>query len=752
MKNKSNSGKAVRILLTVAIILAVASFSVACNTPGQQGTKPDDETAFGEWQVQKEATCVEDGLRYRTNKKGERQEEIIPATGHSYGAWSIVNEATYLEEGLKQSVCSRCNDRRTKIISALVDGTNGLEYTYWESEDVYYITGSGDALEVKDLIVPTSYKGKTVIYVYKDSLINMPNLETVTFADNSKFEYIYSNAFKGCKKLKSIYIPSSVTYLPADFASNCNALEQINIDSNSESFCSVDGVVYTKDITSLVAYPQAKQGVYTVPATLNSITYKDIFKNTNYPLATAFGISAFAVEQGNTCYAVDAKGALYSNNMKTLCAYPLASKADELVIDSEDINKIDSYAFANNKYLNSVKVINGSGYKTLNGYAFYNTSVKTLELEGFSSCESYAIYGNDLLQNVIFSTGNASNFGLDSYGIIVNTSLKKVVLPYALNESYSNGVLCCDDPFWGCSALEEVAIEQGGECAYVAENGAIYTKDMTCLMFIPHAKTAFTLPNTLKTINTTALKYNETFKFETENGLKYYQNWVVGVVDDEITSVVVKEGTVGIAAKALSGLTLEKLSLPESLKYVSYMALAKITPTEFIYHNNFEYIENSAFSQFGFVGGVIDLGTPSFIGDYALSYTKFAAIKVGFKNTGNSTVIEKSSALGAFYSAKADKLYYGPYVTEIGKNACNKMTNLLEVFIASQAICDNHLYFPSTGSYTHYKSVTKVKWIASGITLSEKTLSAIESRTSNFHLEEGVTTTVDGITYDKYSR
>lgn len=754
MQKKSKSNLIRKGCLTIVTLLLIAILITACHVENQDENAPTPPTsnddAFGEWIVEKDATCLETGKRYRTNKKGERQEEVIPAKGHDYGSWRVVTQATESQEGLKEQVCSRCSDKISKKVSALVDGTNGLEFTYWESQDMYYITGAGDAVDVKDLTIPTKYLGKTVIYVYKDSLNDMPNLETVKFADNCNITYIYPNAFKGCKKLKTIDIPASVTYLPYTFATDCDSLTQINVASDNENFCSADGVVYTKDMTSLVAFPQAKTGAYTLPDTLTSVTYKDIFKTTNYPLSTAVGVTKFETGQ-NENFSTDARGALYSKDMKKLVAYPIANTEDEYLIDSEVLNTVDAYAFANNKYLNSVKIVNGSGYKKIAGYAFYDTSIKTLEFEGIYTCETYAIFGNSELQNLIFNSGNTSNCGLRDYCIISNPSLKKVVLPYVLDEDLANKTLCVNDPFWNCTSLEEIAIEQGGECAYTSKDGAIYTKDMSILMFIPHARKTLNLPATLKAINTTAFKDNKSLSFERVDGLKYYQNWLIDVEDDEITSISVKEGTVGLGAKAISGYTLEKLSLPESLKYLSNGSLLKTKPAEFTYYSNFEYICTNALSQFGYVGGVFDLGTPSFVGDYALAYTKFEEIRVGFKNNGNLTVIEGSSMGGAFINAQTKTVMFGPYVGEIGEHACNKMNYLLDVYIASQYICDDELNFYNTWR-THYKSITKNKWIASNLTLSEDIIDILTGRMSNFHLAEGATVTIDGITYNKWAR
>jgi len=63
--------------------------------------------SYGDWTVEKSATCTEAGSRYRTCSCGDRQTEAIPATGHNM-KWVTVKEATTSETGLKEYRCSTC--------------------------------------------------------------------------------------------------------------------------------------------------------------------------------------------------------------------------------------------------------------------------------------------------------------------------------------------------------------------------------------------------------------------------------------------------------------------------------------------------------------------------------------------------------------------------------------------------------------------------------------------------------------------
>ena len=79
-------------------------------------------------------------------------------------------------------------------------------------------------------------------------------------------------AFMGCRNLTSITIPTSVTSIYGNTFNNCNILESINVDVNNQNYASEDGVLFNKDKTTLVRYPQGKSGTsYDIPADVTSI-------------------------------------------------------------------------------------------------------------------------------------------------------------------------------------------------------------------------------------------------------------------------------------------------------------------------------------------------------------------------------------------------------------------------------------------------------------------------------------------------
>ena len=69
---------------------------------------------------------------------------------------------------------------------------------------------------------------------------------------------IGNNAFSNCTSLKSITIPSSVGKIDPTSFYFCTSLKEINVEPGNPNYCSVDGVLYSKDKTELICVPSGK--------------------------------------------------------------------------------------------------------------------------------------------------------------------------------------------------------------------------------------------------------------------------------------------------------------------------------------------------------------------------------------------------------------------------------------------------------------------------------------------------------------
>lgn len=94
-------------------------------------------------------------------------------------------------------------------------------------------------------------------------------LEEITLP-NSITEIAYG-AFTGCSSLKTLGIPASVTTIGNGPFTNCSSLEKFTIDEENTKFTVIDGVLFTKDVNELVAYPCAKGGEYEIPSSVKKL-------------------------------------------------------------------------------------------------------------------------------------------------------------------------------------------------------------------------------------------------------------------------------------------------------------------------------------------------------------------------------------------------------------------------------------------------------------------------------------------------
>jgi len=78
-------------------------------------------------------------------------------------------------------------------------------------------------------------------------------------------------AFYGCHALVSLEIPAAVTSIGMIALRNCGMLEAINVAPDNRSYCSIDGVLFDKGLTTLLQCPDAKTGACSIPASVTAI-------------------------------------------------------------------------------------------------------------------------------------------------------------------------------------------------------------------------------------------------------------------------------------------------------------------------------------------------------------------------------------------------------------------------------------------------------------------------------------------------
>ncbi|HCL00832.1 MAG TPA: hypothetical protein DHW61_00155 [Lachnoclostridium phytofermentans] len=226
----------------------------------------------------------------------------------------------------------------------------------------------------------SSYKGEETILIPKNVDFNSfegndayPKVKKIIFEEG--VESLGRFVFFPFPNVKEIILPSTLEDIGRSFHTirenekiNENyflsKLEDIEVSKENLYFLSVNGVLYSKDQTSLLHYPSSKpEKIYIMPEFITSIAEQAFGYNIyleKIVLGTRFGLSykpfsdygnlpnlqAFEVAKDNFYYTVE--GGVWFNNDKTaLIAYPQGKKQKRYIIPLtvKDI-AIDSFKYA----------------------------------------------------------------------------------------------------------------------------------------------------------------------------------------------------------------------------------------------------------------------------------------------------------------------------------------------------------------------------------------------------------------------
>ena len=82
---------------------------------------------------------------------------------------------------------------------------------------------------------------------------------------------IEDKAFEGCTKLKKISITKNITSIGITPFSSCKSLETIKVSVNNKKYCSVNGILYNKEKSTLICCPESEKIIIDIPNTVTSI-------------------------------------------------------------------------------------------------------------------------------------------------------------------------------------------------------------------------------------------------------------------------------------------------------------------------------------------------------------------------------------------------------------------------------------------------------------------------------------------------
>lgn len=387
------------------------------------------------------------------------------------------NDVTNIKVNEAGTLASQLSDSQwDKVRNLSIQGPlNEIDIAFLKALDC-------NGLESLDL---SKAEGLNKILFYFDS----NQFSSITLPDN--VEYIQDEAFQGCLNLKEVKInpanshfklidgvlydadSTRIVVYPAllqkksykisakvKLTSNClfasaKELENIEVSENNPVFCSINGVLYSKDTTSLITYPAGKADTsFTVPKEVVNVNWSAFWG--------ADKLKAIYVENGSNFY-TSIDGVLVENNGAdnteqptfNLIAYPAGKKTPVYRIPN-GITQISICAFKTCSL--DTLVLNKQIY-SIDKWAFNGSNIKHIEVDSgninFTS-ESGIIYKG----NVAYL---CSPMVEQEYAIRQTTSIderafqRSKATAFTINKTLVTGPFFCSY----CDKLKEIKIEDG---------------------------------------------------------------------------------------------------------------------------------------------------------------------------------------------------------------------------------------------------------------------------------------------------
>ena len=339
----------------------------------------------------------------------------------------------------------------------------------------------GDCAELMNVTIPESLRN-----IGEWAFSGCFALKSVTIPPN--VERIGGGAFINCRGLTSVTIPAKVASIGVAAFSYCSALKQINVDASNQTFTSIDGVLYTKDRSVLIAFPNALTSVE-MPKSVTNIGW---------------------------------------------CAFEGCSGLKSVTIP-EGVDSIESGAFKECGGLVSVTI--PSSVKIIGAEAFMNCKgLKSVTLpEGLSEIWGSAFWGCGELASLTLPKG------LTTIGDNAFRGLGKLTTVTIPAEVTSIG----GSVFSYCGGLTQINVEAGNQ-KYTSVDGVLYTKDLTGLVMCPNGLTSVTIPESVTSIGPGAfIGCGKLTSVMLPSGVSHIREWAFEACNG-LTSVTIPESVTKI--------------------------------------------------------------------------------------------------------------------------------------------------------------------------------------------------------------
>lgn len=272
------------------------------------------------------------------------------------------------------------------------------------------------------------------------------------------------SAFYNDNPIERISVPCSIREIESGAFSFCHNLKFIDVHPDNLHYSSIDGVLHSKDKSTLLCYPKGRtESTYMINKDVTLIDSREFWGNDN--------LTCFSVDENNpVLMAID--GIVYDKQFTRIVKYP-CGKTDATFTIPDKITEISDGAFCG---CHLYSIIIPETINTIGEYAFCGCeniqsfilpqNVKTIENSTFCQCYSLqqvilppylsrigksAFADCKHLKGINLPQGMTS---IDSFAFSCCKSIMKIILPEGVTELGGWA-------FEGCSNLQSITIPAG---------------------------------------------------------------------------------------------------------------------------------------------------------------------------------------------------------------------------------------------------------------------------------------------------
>ncbi len=467
---------------------------------------------------------------------------------------------------------------------------NGVTYSLKYQSSIYNLNDNGFTIygiDINDqdktsIVIPSSYKGLPIISISSTSpRINYGSnkyIEEITISEGVL--KIRDNAFMSLDNLKTVNIPDSIKEIQTSAFINNHNLENINVSQNNQNYSSNNGVLFSKDKSTLLRIPEAickETASYSIP--------DYVIKIKKYAFYNCYGLQNISIPSS---VAEIEDQALYCRDLMNL-----------------NVDESNKYFSSENGILfnkdKSVLLRYPEG-KTENSYSIPN-SVKIIGIHAFYNCAN--------LQNISIPNGIKI---IDNAAFLDCVNLQNINIPNSVTEignsafqycrnlqsiSVPDGVTKIDSTaFNRCSKLQQINVHENNKY-FSSENGVLFNKDKSTLIRFPEGKieTSYSIPDSVETIDYGAFNYCTSLQsINIPDSVEIIGHYAFYSCRS-LQSINIPDSVKSINNHTFSGcLSLQSINIPDSVESIGYSTfencrkLQNITITETTKNNKAEKI------------------------------------------------------------------------------------------------------------------------------------------------------------------